>query len=407
MDADRVCPACQKPLSPDAPLGLCLECLMKSGFPSNTEPPRYAPPELEALRSLFPQLEIIGLIGRGGMGAVYKARQPMLDRLVALKILARGADAGREFAERFQREARALAKLSHPNIVTVYDFGTAGDLFYLVMEYVDGLNLRQLERAGKMTPEQALAIVPPICEALQYAHEQGFVHRDVKPENILVDTQGRVKIADFGIAKILGVGQSGIPLTGDQQVIGTPVYMAPEQIEKPATVDRRADIYSLGVVIYEMLTGELPLGRFAPPSRKVHIDVRLDEVVLRALEKEPELRFQQASELRTELETITRAGSGKASAQLAGATLAPEVPRWQTAAALSTVFFYVSEVMILAAGNALRLGNTVWERTLPYIPMFGLPLIVLIAVALATRWQANRDPASLGSKWLQIGRAHV
>ena len=116
------------------------------------------------------------------------------------------------------------------------------------MEFVDGVNLRQLIRGGKMRPEEALAIVPPICEALQYAHEQGIVHRDIKPENILLDKQGRVKIADFGIAKILGTERRAEPLTGEQQVVGTPHYMAPEQVEKPATVDHRADIYSLGVV---------------------------------------------------------------------------------------------------------------------------------------------------------------
>ncbi len=172
------------------------------------------------------------------------------------------------------------------------------------MEFVDGLNLRQLLQTRKMPPEQALTIVPKICEALQYAHEQGIVHRDIKPENILLDKQGRVKIADFGIAKMLGDEAGQQTLTGAKDVVGTPHYMAPEQIEKPLTVDHRADIYSLGVVFYEMLTGELPLGKFAPPSQKVQIDVRLDEVVLHALEKEPERRYQQASEIKTQVETI-------------------------------------------------------------------------------------------------------
>jgi len=159
-----------------------------------------------------------------------------------------------------------------------------------------------------MTPEEALAIVPHICEALQYAHDQGIVHRDIKPENILIDQQGRVKIADFGIAKILGPKPEEQALTAGGQVVGTPHYMAPEQVEHPRTVDHRADIYSLGVVFYEMLTGELPLGRFPAPSsrsRGMKIDVRLDEVVLKALEKEPERRYQQASNIKTDVETIT------------------------------------------------------------------------------------------------------
>src|SRR5262249_10626203 len=147
---------------------------------------------------------------------------------------------------------------------------------------VDGVNLRHVLREGRLKPEEALKIVPQICEALQYAHEQGGVHRDIKPENILVDKRGPVKIADFGLAKLLGQKAAASGLTGSRQVMGTPHYMAPEQMERPLEVDHRADIYSLGVVFYEMLTGELPLGRFAPPSQRVEVDVRLDEVVLRA-----------------------------------------------------------------------------------------------------------------------------
>jgi predicted Ser/Thr protein kinase len=289
---------------------------MKAGLNTGTEAtgqnpraPGFEPPAIAELAALFPQLEIVEFIGKGGMGAVYKARQPALDRLVALKILPPDAGGGETgFPERFTREARALAKLSHPNIVAVYDFGVAGSLHYLLMEYVDGGNLRQVERAGKLTPEQALAIVPQICEALQFAHNAGVVHRDIKPENILLDKTGRVKITDFGIAKILGITGDKAPLTGARDVVGTPHYMAPEQIETPRAVDHRADIYSLGVVFYEMLTGELPLGKFAPPSRKVQVDVRLDEVVLHALEKEPRLRYQNASQVKSDVETITHSG---------------------------------------------------------------------------------------------------
>jgi predicted Ser/Thr protein kinase len=309
METERICPNCRKPLPQDVPLGLCPECLIKSGFPTGTDPltaagAGFVPPPVEEIASLFPQLEILGLIGRGGMGAVYKARQPALNRFVALKVLppAVARDAG--FAERFNREAQALARLNHPNIVAVHDFGKAGPLHYLVMEFVDGTNLREVERAGKLSPEQAMAIVPQICEALQFAHNEGVVHRDIKPENILVDTKGRVKITDFGIAKILGVPAGRISLTGARDVVGTPHYMAPEQIERPQEVDHRADIYSLGVVFYEMLTGELPLGKFAPPSRKVQMDVRLDEVVLHTLEKEPERRYQHVSQVKTDVETI-------------------------------------------------------------------------------------------------------
>lgn len=256
------------------------------------------------------------------MGAVYKARQPALDRLVAVKILPPSVAADPAFAERFTREARALARLSHPNIVGVYDFGQTRNLYYFVMEYVEGANLRSAIQTGKLTAPEALAIVPQVCEALQFAHDEGVVHRDIKPENILIDKRGRVKIADFGLAKIVGEGnspgESESPakhedmLTGTHQIMGTMHYMAPEQIEKPQSVDHRADIYSLGVVFYEMLTGELPLGRFAPPSQKVQMDVRLDEVVLRSLEKEPGRRYQHASDVKSEVESIGRSSSPRA-----------------------------------------------------------------------------------------------
>ncbi len=197
---------------------------------------RFSPPTPEKLAPKFPQLEILGLVGQGGMGAVYQARQRQLDRLVALKILPAQVSHDPAFAERFMREARALARLNQPNIVTVYDFGQADGFYYFLME---------------------------VCAESQSQR-----------------------------------------LTQPREVMGTPHYMAPEQVEKPQQVDHRADIYSLGVVFYEMLTGELPLGRFAAPSQRVQVDVRLDEVVLRALEKEPERRYQQASRVKTDVQTI-------------------------------------------------------------------------------------------------------
>src|SRR5579859_830651 len=323
METQRFCPNCRKPLPPDVPLGLCPECLIKSGFPTEsggvsgeTAGARFVPPSIGEIAQLFPQLEILRLIGKGGMGAVYKARQPALDRFVALKVLPPAVASDPGFAERFNREARALARLNHPNIVAVHDFGQAGSLHYLVMEFVDGTNLREVERAGELTSEQALAIVPQICEALQFAHNEGIVHRDIKPENLLLDKKGRLKITDFGIAKMVGIGLASQTLTGAKDVVGTPHYMAPEQIEKPQTVDHRADIYSLGVVFYEMLTGELPLGKFAAPSKKVQIDVRLDELVLHTLEKEPSRRYQQISQVKTDVETIagTAGTAGKSGA---------------------------------------------------------------------------------------------
>ena len=296
----QTCPDCGAPLPSESPQALCPACLLRQALASHTlagrdETPSPTPPTPEEIADQFPQFEITECLGRGGMGVVYKARQKSLDRWVAIKVLAPERSGEEKFAERFAREAATLAKLNHPNIVTVHDFGETGAIFYIVMEYVNGVNLRDLLRDGKMDPKQALAIVPPICDALQYAHDKGIVHRDIKPENLLLDREGRVKIADFGIAALVGAGGESA---------GTPPYMAPEQDEPRSEVDHRADIYALGVVLYEMLTGERPGKQIEAPSKKVQIDVRLDEIVLRALERKPELRYQQASDVKTMVETI-------------------------------------------------------------------------------------------------------
>lgn len=332
------CPRCSAEVPHDAPQGLCPKCILEAAFQTDSvldtasaasSDPSPAttcvPPTPAELTHRFPDLEVLELIGHGGMGVVYKARQKRLDRLVALKILSPLLSQEPSFAERFEREARALAMLSHPNVVPVYEFGETDGFYYFLMEFVDGVNLRQLMDPGKLAPNEALAIVPQICEALQYAHDHGIVHRDIKPENVLLDKEGRVKIADFGIAKLLqkqsprpaepaagdvpAENRASLaahePLTDAYHIVGTPQYMAPEQLEHPLEVDHRADIYSLGVVLYQMLTGELPVGRFAPPSKKVQIDVRLDAVVLRALEKEPERRYQHASDVKTAMDAVS------------------------------------------------------------------------------------------------------
>jgi len=336
MSEPTLCPQCGAELPAGAPDQPCPACLMKLGMASwaaaggiglaETSAPSggFEAPALENLAPLFPQLEFDSLLGKGGMGAVYLATQKSLDRKVAVKLINPIAAENPGFAERFAREAKALAKLNHPHIVTVYDFGKADGHFYLLMEYVEGANIRELLRDGLLTPEEALAIVPQVCDALQFAHDAGIVHRDIKPENILVDKNGRVKIADFGLAKLVRTAAHEITLTADNQAMGTLNYMAPEQMERPLEVDHRADIYSLGVTLYEMLTGELPLGRFAAPSEKVRVDVRLDEVVLRALEKEPGRRYQHASDVKTDVESITSSANAVAVKQNTGAAVGEE-----------------------------------------------------------------------------------
>ncbi|MCH8006989.1 MAG: serine/threonine protein kinase [Planctomycetes bacterium] len=261
-------------------------------------------PSPQELAEHFPQLKIIELLGQGGMGYVYKARQVALDRLIALKLLPGHIGKDQSFAERFAREARALGRLNHPGIVTIHDSGKTGGMYFFIMEYVDGLNLRQvLERSeGRVAPDEAIRIIDSVCEALEYAHGEGIVHRDIKPENILLDSKGRIKIADFGLAKLLrpnGSGRPDLTLTAPHQLMGTPHYMAPEQTEHPGGVDHRADLYSLGVVFYEMITGELPLGRFPLPSEIGRGNPTLDKIISRALQKDPTRRFQRASDIKT------------------------------------------------------------------------------------------------------------
>lgn len=275
----------------------------QQGSNDKTNPPLTPKPPANETESLLSpgvklgQYEIRELIGRGGMGTVYKAHQPLLERFVAIKTLPTNLANDPEFVKRFNREAKALAGLSHPNIITIYDIGRENKYFYFIMEFVEGVTIRDLLEDRKLKPEETLKIIPQLCEALEYAHAEGVVHRDIKPENILIDKKGRVKITDFGLARIIKGDIPFEPITKTREIMGTYDYMAPEQREDSKNVDHRADIYSLGVVFYEMLTGELPIGKFALPSQKVQIDVRLDDVVLKALEKEPARRYQRASEL--------------------------------------------------------------------------------------------------------------
>ena len=393
-EARRVCPKCGAAVPDDAPRGLCPRCVMLGAVTSGAEASAAAGagagtgmgdmPSLERVAAAFPQLEVVECIGRGGMGFVYKARQPHLDRWVALKLLPDRLARDPQFAERFNREGRFLARLSHPNIVSVYDFGRTPEFYYLMMEFVDGVNLRQAMQAGRFSPAEALSVVPKICEALQYAHEQGVLHRDIKPENILLDSKGGVKIADFGIAKLVGEDQAPMTLTQTGSTLGTPHYMAPEQVERPTDVDHRADIYSLGVVFYEMLTGELPLGRFEPPSMRTPVGRGVDAVVLRTLEKDRDKRYQSAGEVKTEVERT-------ASDPAAGATRAPggtlEAPprisrRAVLAAGLVVGCVALLVLPILAAallGGGLGLAELL---------VFGIPGLVAGVAGTVLGWMA-------------------
>ncbi len=293
-------------------------------------------PSIEELNQRFPQLDVLQLVGRGGMGAIYRARQTSLDREVALKLIAREVAQEPAFVERFEREAKALAKLSHPNIVTVYDFGYTEDaMAYLIMEFIDGMTLRDAINARNISAGESIEVAIGICRALEYAHSRGVIHRDIKPENILLSEDGALKVVDFGIAKIVDDHFRPPTLTATRQVLGSLHYLAPEQIESPDKADHRIDLYALGVVFYEMLTGQLPLGRYDVPSAvNQQVDVRIDQIVLKLLSRKPDQRYSSAKQVETELLAVQNAGHFPK-------TLPPPLPKLEPhAPAISVPFSY-------------------------------------------------------------------
>jgi serine/threonine protein kinase len=264
----------------------------------------FVPPTPAELTARLPNLEVSEILGHGGMGVVYKGRQPFLDRPVAIKLIRPDIGEDEESQRRFIHEARALATLTHPYIVSVFDCGKAGDLYYLVMEYVEGTTLRHMIAEKTISDRDVLDFLPQIGEALQHAHETGIVHRDVKPENILVDSRNRVRLVDFGLAKWLDPARQHS--SDEVRVAGTWGYMAPEQFMTPESVDHRADIFSTGVVCYEMLTGDVPRAERLPPSAKSATDPRFDPIVLRALEQDRERRYQQMRDMNADIIGLTR-----------------------------------------------------------------------------------------------------
>jgi len=302
------CETCQAPLPADDPEGDCPRCLLGLGLEpslSSPGPARFTVPSPEELRPLFPQFELGELLGQGGMGAVYAARQLNLDREVALKVLPPELGRDPEFSERFAREARAMARLDHPGVLGIHDFGEAGPYHYLVLERVAGTTLRELCAAGPPGVDEALRLLRELCAAVAYAHERDVVHRDLKPENVLVDDSGRVRVADFGLAKAVDAARETLApsLTGPGVAVGTPHYIAPERLEGAGDADPRADVYALGVVAYELLTGRLPLGRFPEPAEVVaELPNGANAAILAALEHDPDRRPGSAGALLEALE---------------------------------------------------------------------------------------------------------
>jgi len=259
--------------------------------------PRFSVPSAYELSAKLPKLKGLAFIKQGGMGAVYKATD-RLDRLIAVKVLPPELGEEPEFRKRFHEEAKALARLDHPNIVRIVDYDDCDGLFYFVMEYAEKGNLREKIKKNAGIPyNEAIDIILQVCAGLHFAHEKKVLHRDIKPENILVDAQDQVKIADFGISKLVDPQGTSRFLTDSDRIMGTDGYMAPEQRRAEKDIDCRADIFSLGVVFYELLTGELPEGAFDPPSEKGNSPQWLDDVVRRALRPRRDDRFRDVREM--------------------------------------------------------------------------------------------------------------
>jgi tRNA A-37 threonylcarbamoyl transferase component Bud32/HEAT repeat protein len=292
--------------------------------PGGDEPIRLAD-DGDATKPRIPEklgrYQIINEIARGGMGVVYRARDPKLGRVVALKVLLAGEGAGRETIARFIREARSAAGLKHPGIVQVHDFGETGGQHYFTMDYVEGRPLDRVAEAGELPPRRALEVILSVARALEFAHERGIIHRDLKPANILVTADGTPVLTDFGLAK--EVGDTGLSMTGT--IFGTPAYMSPEQAQgRSAEIDGRSDVYSLGSVLYELLTGMQPFSGETiydvitqvitvdpPPPAVVNreLDADLSTICLKALEKEPFRRYQTIGEMADDIQSHLSGGA--------------------------------------------------------------------------------------------------
>ncbi|MFZ5441241.1 MAG: serine/threonine-protein kinase [Myxococcota bacterium] len=321
-----------------------------------------------------PGYELVELLGKGGMGEVWRARQVSLSRMVAVKLLPSRFAKDREFVARFDKEATALAALSHPGVVQIIDRGQAGEHYFFAMELVAGINLREMMASGRLSIRDALRIGTQVARAIDYAHEMKVVHRDLKPENILVDARGHVKIADFGLAGMKG-NERDISLTATAVAMGTVNYMAPEQRRDAKHVDHRADLYSLGVLLYEMLTGELPIGRFKLPTQKVPgLDARVDEVVGALLETEPEARPARANVVAEVLEAVTP-GSNAPGALNASAVPGRATPAVEPAPLNSRPGSFVQE-----PGAGWKLG------------VFVLGALLLLGVVLKLWPESNEAP---------------
>lgn len=306
----------------------------------------FTPPPLEELQALLPQFQFTGFLAQGGMGAVYSAYQTSLERHVAIKVLPPELSADEAFATQFTMEARAMAKLNHPHLIGVYDFGEVGGMLFIVMELVSGGSLYESVYGQQIDPATAATIVAKLARGLAHAHQMGLLHRDVKPANVLLSEAGEPKIGDFGLAHKIGEQEN------EDAIYGTPGYTAPEVLTQPDQVDQRCDVFSLGVVLYELLTAQLPSDHFQPASALCTSDRKLDEIINRALQPDPAHRYQTADELAADLESaVTRLTSAVQRPALAvgNVTATTQPVRLKSASSGSGILAFL--LLLLIAGG--------------------------------------------------------
>lgn len=263
------------------------------------QPLEFIPPSVEHLAELLPAYQFESLVAKGGMGAVYKATQTSLDRPVAVKVLPPELGESAEFRHSFEKEAKLMARLNHPNLISVYDFGEIDGMLYIVMEFVDGATLYEKTYGGHLEQQEALEVTIAICDGLANAHEAGILHRDIKPANIFITENGTPKIGDFGLARPSGDQETGI-------IFGTPGYTAPEVISAPDQVGPATDVFAVGVMLYELLTGKLPGDLFEPVSKFTPCDPTLDDMIRKAIAANLQQRYQSAVELSEDLTELSR-----------------------------------------------------------------------------------------------------
>jgi tRNA A-37 threonylcarbamoyl transferase component Bud32 len=335
MAPERLCPQCEKPLAIDSPQGLCPECLLKAAISSqfasesahesavtglfDSSPTTRIPPDAGNRLKYFGDYELLEEIARGGMGVVWKARQSNLNREVALKMIRAGALASPDEISRFLREAEAAANLQHPNIVAIHEVGEHDGQHYFSMDLVDGRDLATLITEGPLSPQRAARYVKIIAEAIHFAHQRGTLHRDLKPQNVLIDAADQPRITDFGLAKIM---KDDSQLTQSGVIMGSPSYMPPEQAaSRHGDIGPASDVYSLGAMLYELLTGRPPFRGAtamatlrevleseptAPRRLKADIPPDLETICLKCLEKSPTARYPTARALAEELDRFLK-----------------------------------------------------------------------------------------------------